>query len=156
MLGFVPETPRLGSVLENGFVVYNDEKDMFEKLKVVDVDPPLVPTGYPFRAKQADGTEYIYFTAPYPALRVKAEWKSYLDLSSYEGYTCLKPRHTLRRQGQGPARPRRRRQARVGVEEGHAAPERQGPGGLGRRRQDGTRGIAVPSAGRRGRQAGSC
>ncbi len=91
MLAWFQRRQGLGAVLENSFVVYNDEKDMFEKLKVVDVDPPLVPTGYPFRAKQEDGAEYIYFTAPYPALRVKAEWKSYLDLSSYEGYTCLAP-----------------------------------------------------------------
>jgi hypothetical protein len=37
-----------------------------------------------------NGTEYQVFTAPYPALRVRADRASYLDLSSYEGYTCLK------------------------------------------------------------------
>jgi len=90
MLAWFQRRQGLGAVLENGFVVYNDEKDAFEKLQVVPVDPPLVPTGYPLRARQ-DGVEYIYFTAPYPALRVKADWKSYLDLASYEGYTCLAP-----------------------------------------------------------------
>ena len=80
----------LGAVLENGFVVYNDEKDVFDKVKVVRVDPPFYPTGYPAPVKLKDGTEYIYFTAPYPALRVKADWHSYLDLAAYEGYTCLK------------------------------------------------------------------
>src|SRR4051794_2442793 len=55
------------------------------------IDPPLFPTGYPFRVQNGAGTPYVYFTAPYPALRVKADWRSYLDLSSYEGYTCLKP-----------------------------------------------------------------
>lgn len=53
-------------------------------------NPPIIPTGYPFRARQ-EGIEYIYFTAPYPAIRVRADWKSYLDLSSYEGFTCLAP-----------------------------------------------------------------
>ena len=52
---------------------------------------PLFPTGYPSRVRDHDGAEYVYFTAPYPALRVRADWKSYLDLASYEGYTCLKP-----------------------------------------------------------------
>ena len=49
--------------------------------------PHRLPVPRPGR----DGAEYVYFTAPYPALRVRADWKSYLDLASYEGYTCLKP-----------------------------------------------------------------
>jgi hypothetical protein len=68
----------------------HDEKDVFEKLKATALDPPTFPQGYPARVKDSDGTEYLYFTAPYPALRVKADWKSYLDLPSYEGYTGLK------------------------------------------------------------------
>src|SRR5581483_203667 len=36
------------------------------------------------------GVEYLFFTAPYPALRVRAGERSYLDLANYEGYTCLK------------------------------------------------------------------
>jgi hypothetical protein len=91
MLAWFQRRQGLGAVLENGFVVYNDEKDVFEKLKVVDVDPPIMPTGYSLRVRQGNGAEYVYFTAPYPALRVKADWKSCLDLSSYEGYTCLVP-----------------------------------------------------------------
>ena len=78
-------------MLEDGFVIYNGEQEQFEKLKELPLDPPLFPTGYPFRVKHGDGTEYVYFTAPYPALRVKADQRSYLDLAAYEGYTCLKP-----------------------------------------------------------------
>jgi hypothetical protein len=91
MFAFYQRRRGLGAVLENGFVVYNDEKERFEKLKSLPLDPPIYPTGYPFRAGGEDGTAYVYFTAPYPALRVKADLKSYLDLASYEGYTCLKP-----------------------------------------------------------------
>jgi hypothetical protein len=91
MLSYFQRRRGLGAVLENGFVVFNDEKEQFEKLKDVPLDPPIFPTGYPFRARGPDDGGYIYFTAPYPALRVKADWKSYLDLASYEGYTCLKP-----------------------------------------------------------------
>jgi len=90
MLAWFQRRRGLGAVLENGFVVYNDQKDVFEKLKDVPLDPPIFPTGYPFCAKAIDGTEYVYFTAPYPALRVRADWKSYLDLAGYQGYTCLK------------------------------------------------------------------
>jgi len=79
----------LGAVLENGFVVYNDEKEVFEKLKAYPIDLPIIPQGYPFRAK--NDAAYIYFTVPYPALRVSADWRSCLDLGAYEGFTCLKP-----------------------------------------------------------------
>jgi hypothetical protein len=87
MLAYYERRQGLGAVLENGFVQYNNGKDQFEKLKAVPLDPPVHPQGYPFRVKAADGVEYIYFTAPYPALRVKADLASYLNLSSYEGYT---------------------------------------------------------------------
>jgi hypothetical protein len=90
MLAYFQRRRGLGPVLENGFVAYQDEKELFEKLKEVALDPPIFPQGYPFRVKNNDGTEYVYFTAPYPALRVKADSKSYLDLASYEGYSCLK------------------------------------------------------------------
>jgi hypothetical protein len=42
-------------------------------------------------ASSATKLIYLYFSKPYPTLRVKADWKSYLDLSSYESYTCLNP-----------------------------------------------------------------
>jgi hypothetical protein len=90
MLAYFQRRRGLEANLENGFVVYDDRKEAFEKLKITDLDRPLFPQGYPFRLKHGD-TEYIYFTAPYPALRVKADLKSYLDLACYEGYTCLKP-----------------------------------------------------------------
>jgi hypothetical protein len=90
MLAWFQRRQGLGAVLENGFVVYNDQTDAFEKLKACDVDPLVYPIGYPSRVNEADGTEYIYFTTPYPVLRVKATYESYLDLSAYEAYTPLK------------------------------------------------------------------
>jgi hypothetical protein len=90
MIAYFHRRRGLGAVLEEGFVAYNDERDEFEKLKDVPVGPALFPTGYPSRVRDAGGTEYVYFTAPYPALRVRADWKDYLDLACYEGYTCLK------------------------------------------------------------------
>jgi hypothetical protein len=90
MLAYFQRRKGLGPILENGFVVYNDEKDTFEKLKTIPLNPSIYPQGYPFLV-QHDKTRYVYFTAPYPAVRVKADWNSYLDLTSYESYTCLKP-----------------------------------------------------------------
>lgn len=89
MLAYFQRRRGLGAVLESGFVQYDDAKERFDKVKATPLEPPVVPTGQPFRVKQ-DGTEYVYFTAPYPALRVKANRASYLDVASYESYTCLK------------------------------------------------------------------
>jgi hypothetical protein len=90
MLAFYQRRRGLEATLENGFVIYNDDKEQFEKHRVVkEIEPPIYPIGYPSRVKHEDG-EYIYFTAPFPALRVKAELKSYLDLAAYEGFTCYR------------------------------------------------------------------
>src|SRR5204862_4474332 len=51
MLAWFQRRRGLGAVLENGFMVYNDTKDVFEKIKDVPVDPPLIPQGYPFFVK---------------------------------------------------------------------------------------------------------
>ncbi|HZR20585.1 MAG TPA: hypothetical protein VFE51_25105 [Verrucomicrobiae bacterium] len=91
MLAWFQRRRGLGAVLENGFVIYNDAKDVFETLKDEPIDPPLFPTGYPTTAPGEDSQPYLYFTVPYPALRVKASKQSYLDLSAYEGFTCLRP-----------------------------------------------------------------
>ena len=87
MLAWFERRRGLGAVLENGFVAYNDEKDVFEKTKDYALEPPFFPMGHPLQTAQ---TNFIYFTAHYPSLRVKADAESYLDLSAYEGFTCLK------------------------------------------------------------------
>src|SRR3569832_2166753 len=90
MLAWFQRRRGLEAVLDNGFVIYNDAKDLFEKKSSEPVDALLFPIGYPSRIKTKEGADYIYFTDPYPSLRVKADFQSYLDLSQYEGYTCLK------------------------------------------------------------------
>ena len=101
MMAYYHRRLGMGDVLENGFVAYNDDKEQFEKIKTVSLHPPVYPQGYPFRSAGDDGVEYIYFPAPYPALRVKADMASYLDLSNYESYTCLKPDGSLERDAGG-------------------------------------------------------
>jgi hypothetical protein len=89
MLAYFQRRRGLGAVLENGFVVFNEHTQTFEKLQDVPLNPQVYPQLYSFPV-QRDGTNYLYFNIPYPVLRVKADWSSYLDLSSYEVYTCLK------------------------------------------------------------------
>ena len=153
MLAYFSRRRGLGESLEEGFVAFNDEKEIFEKIKDVPVGPALSPTGYPLRAKDTDGTEYLYFTAPYPTLRVKADWQSYLDLASYEGYTCLRPgtrfgdkeKAQLERDADGKlVWGWKKNTPPLGVK------EQRGPR---RCRQNAARGVAAPAAGRRWRQA---
>lgn len=78
----------LGAVLENGFVIYNDSLDQFEKTKTCPLNPAIIPQGQPFRV-EGDSTN-LYFMAAYPALRVRASLEAYMDTTVYEGFTCLK------------------------------------------------------------------
>lgn len=75
--------------LEQGFMVYNDTTQTFEKTTAIANDLITVPQGQPFLA-EVDGVPHFHFTMPYPHLRVKADFKSVQDLSQYEVFTCLK------------------------------------------------------------------
>ena len=89
LLAYFQRRQGLGTVFEEGFVEYDDAIEQFKKVANVPKNPPIVPTGHAQNVKDK-GADYLVFTAPYPALRVKADRASYLDLSAYEGYTCLK------------------------------------------------------------------
>jgi hypothetical protein len=78
----------LGTRLERGLMVYNDEKEMFERTKAVPLDAVLSPGAHPVRVK-VGSEDFFYFPMPYPATRVKADWNSVMDLSRYEAYTPL-------------------------------------------------------------------
>ena len=78
----------LGTCLERGLIVWNDKTEQFDPIKEVPLDAPLAPTEHPFHAT-LDGQDYIMYSENYPNVRVKADWKSVTDLSSYEGYTPL-------------------------------------------------------------------
>jgi hypothetical protein len=60
MLAYFQRRRGLGAVLENGFVVYNDAKEVFEKLKTVLLDPPIFPHAYFSRVKR-DETDLPLF-----------------------------------------------------------------------------------------------
>lgn len=93
LLAYFQRRMGLGEMLEHGFIEYDDQAERFRKVVTLPKESDLVlpgPTGHPFRVER-DGVAYIYFTAPYPSLRVKADRASYVDIAAYESYTCLKP-----------------------------------------------------------------
>jgi len=78
----------LGERLEHGLMVYNDEKELFERALRLDDAVRRHPQGQPTRVT-VDGQAYWYFAHPYPHLRVKAQWDALFDPSAYETFTCL-------------------------------------------------------------------
>ena len=80
----------LSEVLERKLVIYNDQTDVFDTFMVLPKEGALQPVGHPFRYTDG-GTEFYYFPAPYPTVRVRADMASVKDLAQYEAFTCLKP-----------------------------------------------------------------
>jgi hypothetical protein len=79
----------LSEPLSRGLVVFNDEKQVFESLKTLELKNPLHPRNSPLRAK-ANGADYFYFTGPLPNVRVQANWNDIQNQKAYEAYTPLK------------------------------------------------------------------
>jgi hypothetical protein len=71
--------------LESGLAVFNDEKEVFDK--VAAYNTTLRPEGRPFRAT-ANGKSYLYF---HPTMRTLANFAHVTDPTRYETYTCLAP-----------------------------------------------------------------
>jgi hypothetical protein len=80
----------LGEMYEQGFAVYNDNKEIFEPVKRIPLDAVLFMRGNPVRAKDAGG-DFWYFASPLPLVRCRDEYDALLDPSQYEAYTCLEP-----------------------------------------------------------------
>jgi hypothetical protein len=80
----------LAKMLGHGLAVFNDEKAEFERLKTLDLEDRWRFPGQAHVIRHQDGgTDYIYFGEVFPSIRVRAEWKQYLDPTSYEAYTCI-------------------------------------------------------------------
>jgi hypothetical protein len=77
-------------VYQNGLAEFDDESNSFKKITVFDSDEPASPGGHPFLLSDGD-TEYVYFSRPYPLVRVRATAESLANLAEYEAYTCLAP-----------------------------------------------------------------
>jgi hypothetical protein len=79
----------LGTRLEHGLAVFDDEAVRFEPLVQFDARVRLHPMGQATRVT-VGGTERFYFANPYPLVRVAARWDGVRDPRQYEAWTCLK------------------------------------------------------------------
>jgi hypothetical protein len=79
----------LGSIAEQGFMVYDDAREQFVKLRELDLGEKWrFPSGHPFRWTES-GNDYFIFTRPFATVRVKADWHSVTNQAAYEAFTCL-------------------------------------------------------------------
>jgi hypothetical protein len=86
---FVKVEPPL-KIYARGLVVWNDDKERFEKLRDVDMKLPAFPGGHALRHG-----DYVYIASPYPTFRVKATAEAFADPAQWETYTPLKKGSTL-------------------------------------------------------------
>lgn len=90
--GFI-RVKSLSEFLERGIMVWDDQKQMFEKQVDLPVDIPAGPMGQAVEKRWTDGgVEYQLFAhwGP-PNIRVPAKLARFLDPASYEAYTPLAP-----------------------------------------------------------------
>lgn len=78
----------MGELYEKGLLVYDDERDVFEKLATLPLETRKAPRGHPLR-HEVEGEAFFYFPTPFPGVRVRATWEEVLDPSAYEAFTCL-------------------------------------------------------------------
>jgi hypothetical protein len=85
---FVKVEPPL-KVHARGLMIFNEDRQEFEKLADVDLKAPAFPTGHAFRHPES-GVEYVYFAHPFPVVRVRARGEDFRKITAYETFTCLK------------------------------------------------------------------
>lgn len=98
------------TVYQRGIVEWNDETQEFEKRIEFSVDAPAAPHGHPFMGED-HGQLYVYFGDPYPFTRTLADPLHFLDLSTYECFTCLSPTGDVERDAEGAVQWRWKRNA---------------------------------------------
>ena len=78
----------LSEPLEQGLVVWNDDREIFEVLKVIDLQESWrILRDHPVRQPDR-GTDYVSFGNPFPVTRVAATMASVKNAADYESLTC--------------------------------------------------------------------
>lgn len=85
--------PGLADAYEQGLMVYNDDREVFEVQATLPVDDTWrFLRDHPVRLEDADGEgEYLACGNPFPVTRVKARLADVLDPLKYESWSCLEP-----------------------------------------------------------------
>lgn len=87
MVGHFTRRKGLGEEYEQGIVVYNDEREIFEvKSRLPLTERWRFLSGQPVKV-QRDGVEYLYSGLPFPQVRVPATLEAVLDPTKYEAFS---------------------------------------------------------------------
>ena len=79
----------LGEAYERGLAVYNDEREIFERVFQYPLETPFWPKGHYLQANVAgEAYHYFSFATPY-MLRSPPDLAHFRDPRSFEAYTCL-------------------------------------------------------------------
>jgi len=80
----------LGKMYEHGLVVFNDEKEIFEKAAEFDLQEPWrFLRGHPIPLKDGPDAYYL-FPGPYPTVRAKADLACLKNPAAYAAFTPLR------------------------------------------------------------------
>jgi hypothetical protein len=80
-------------VYQQGLVEFHPESQRFEKVSQFPdaaVHGGDYPTGHTF-LHRSRGVDYVYYTSPYPLIRIRADPDQLGNPSMFESFTCLKP-----------------------------------------------------------------
>lgn len=88
LVGHYSRRQGLADELEHGLALFNDEREMFEPLKVLPLDETWRhPRTNPLLMRE-NGADWLYFGSPNPNVRVPAKLSALLDPTAYEALTC--------------------------------------------------------------------
>lgn len=70
---------------QRGLLLFDDQKQQFEKLTQFSLSDPIYPDGQAFHHDQ-----FVYFATPFPLTRVKNDFSAIQNTANYEAYTYFK------------------------------------------------------------------
>jgi hypothetical protein len=78
----------LSEPLEQGLLLWNDDRKLFEVLQVISLSESWrILSDHPIHVP-ADNTDYLMFGNPFPVVRVPAKLQSLLDRSAWQAWSC--------------------------------------------------------------------
>ncbi|RPI87807.1 MAG: hypothetical protein EHM42_04885 [Planctomycetaceae bacterium] len=82
-------------VYRRGLVEWDDDGHEWRQAVEVPLDAPLYPAGHPVETV-AEGVSRVSFAQPFPLTRAPSSPEEFLNVSTYEAFTCLQEGTTLR------------------------------------------------------------
>ena len=91
MVAHYSRRPGLAEAYEQGMMIYNDDRDIFEvKTQIPVEDRWRFLQNHPVLVPEA-GTDYLMSGVPFPVTRVPATLAAVLDPQKYESWSCMMP-----------------------------------------------------------------